>query len=119
MKKADLEKYKAQLLALRSRLRGDVTHLVDSGLNIASSGLSTVPIHLADMGSDTYEQDFTISLMESGEEALSAIEEALERIEDGTYGICLECSNKIARARLDAIPYAPLCIECATKLERR
>lgn len=119
MKKADLEKYKRLLLALRSRLRGDVSHLADSGLQLSNSGVSSVPIHLADMGTDTYEQDFTISLMETGGEALGAINEALERIEDGTYGTCTDCQSKIARARLDAIPYTPLCIECASKLDRR
>ncbi|HEY1064581.1 MAG TPA: TraR/DksA family transcriptional regulator [Pirellulales bacterium] len=119
MKKAELDKYKQTLLELRSRLRGDVTHLADSGLSLSGGNLSSMPIHLADMGSDTYEQDFTISLMENGGEVLDQIEAALERIEDGTYGNCLECPQKISKARLDAIPYAELCIECASKLDER
>ena len=86
MKSPDLEKYKARLLALRSRLRGEVEHLADAGLNISNGGLSSLPIHLADMGSETYEQDLTISLMESGSEVLELVEEALRRVGEGSYG---------------------------------
>ncbi|MEK6239674.1 MAG: hypothetical protein N2C14_33560, partial [Planctomycetales bacterium] len=101
MKKVDLDKYKARLLALRSRLRGEVNHLADTGLNANSGDLSTMPLHLADMGSDTYEQYFTISLMANNEEVLDAIEQALERNEDGSYGLCAVTGKKIAKARLD------------------
>lgn len=119
MKKAEMQEFRERLVLLRARLRGDVSKLADSGLTISSGGLSSVPIHMADMGSDTFEQDFTISLMESGEGTLDAIEEALERIEDETYGLCTECEGKIPKERLRAIPYTPVCIQCATKLERR
>jgi DnaK suppressor protein len=75
-------------------------------------------MHMADVGTDNFEQEFTLSLLQSEEEALEHIEAALERIEDGTYGSCAECNAKIAKARLNAIPYTPVCIKCASKSER-
>ena len=79
--------------------------------------MSAVPSHIADMGSDTFEQDNTILLMNSEGETLTHIEAALERIEGGTYGICTECEGKIPKTRLKAIPYTPHCVKCASELE--
>lgn len=121
MKKVEMKVYKEQLLKLRARLRGDVSAMADSALNKtrseASGDLSSMPIHMADVGTDNFEQEFTLALMETEETALGLVESALERIEEGTYGTCLECEGKILKARLNAIPYAPLCIKCASKLE--
>jgi DnaK suppressor protein len=80
--------------------------------------ISSMPIHMADLGSDNFEQEFTLSLMENEEETLDLIELALERIEDGSYGSCDECGAKIPKARLNALPYAPLCVKCAGQMER-
>ncbi|MHB1038199.1 MAG: TraR/DksA family transcriptional regulator [Pirellulales bacterium] len=122
MKKADTKSFKDQLLTLRLRLRGDVNRMADSALKktrMESNGdLSSMPIHMADIGSDNFEQEFTLSLMETEGGTLEAIETALERIEEGTYGDCEECGSSIAKARLMAIPYTSLCIKCAQKLER-
>ncbi len=117
MTPAELAKYQAILLALRARMRQDYNHLAESGLQGGDGDLSSLPIHLADMGSDTYEQDFTITLMESSEDALEQIEDALERIEEGTYGTCVECDSSIPQPRLEAIPYTPYCLECAARME--
>ena len=78
---------------------------------------STVPSHMADMGSDTYEQDNTILLMNSEGETLTMVESALERVEEGSYGICQQCEGKIPKTRLKAIPYTPHCVKCASELE--
>lgn len=118
MKKAETKVYRERLLALRARLRGDVSQLADAALrkNRANGGVdgSSMPIHMADLGSDNFEQEFTLSLMESEEETLEQIESALERIEDGVYGVCDECGAKIPKARLNALPYTPYCVKCAT-----
>ncbi|MEM8679674.1 MAG: TraR/DksA family transcriptional regulator [Planctomycetota bacterium] len=123
MKKADSKVYKERLLQLRARLRGDVTAMADSALNKtrteASGDLSSMPIHMADIGSDNFDQEFTLSLMEYDEETLSQIEAALERIETGTYGRCLECDSVVPKSRLNAIPYTPHCVTCAEKIQRR
>jgi RNA polymerase-binding transcription factor DksA len=121
-KNAELQVYKERLLALRARLRGDVNQLADSALKKNPSApngeASRMPIHMADIGSDNFEQEFTLSLMENEGGALAQIEAALERIEDHTFGECEECGAKISKARLNAIPYAALCIKCAANQEQ-
>jgi DnaK suppressor protein len=121
MKKAEMKVYKEQLLALRSRMRGDVSAMAENSLRRnrleANGDLSSMPLHMADIGSDNFEQEFTLSLMQSEGDTLSLIESALERIEDGVYGFCEECEAAIPKARLNAIPYTPFCVKCAEKLQ--
>jgi len=119
MKKSEVKPYKEMLLALRARLRGDVSTLANAALSAGTGGSSSssVPSHMADMGSDTFEQDNAILLMNSEGETLTEIEGALERVEEGIYGFCLECSGKIPKTRLKAIPYTPHCVKCASELE--
>jgi DnaK suppressor protein len=121
MKKAEAAAYKALLVGLRARLRGDVNQLADAALKKnrgeANGDLSSMPIHMADLGSDNFEQEFSLSLMENDEATLGAIEAALERIEAGDYGDCEECGTKIPKTRLEAIPYTSLCVKCASKME--
>ena len=122
MKKAEVKVYKERLLALRARLRGDVNQMADAALNKsrtqANGDLSSMPIHMADIGSDNFEQEFTLSLMESEEGTLGQIETSLERIEDGTYGQCEECGTRIPKQRLNAIPYASLCVRKVRSWQR-
>jgi len=119
MKKAEMKVYKDRLVTLRARLRGDVSQLADAALKknrMESNGdLSSMPIHMADIGSDAYEQESTLSFMESEEHTLGSIETALERIEEGTYGSCDDCGINIPKMRLNAIPYATQCVKCAEK----
>ena len=119
MKKAEMKPFKEILLALRSRMRGNVSAMADGALSKSgSSGSgSTVPSHIADMGTDTYEQANTLRLMDSEGDTLELIEGALERIEEGVYGSCVECSGRIPKMRLKALPYTPYCVKCASELE--
>ena len=123
MKKSEIKEFKDRLLGLRARLRGDVTAMAEAALSKtrseASGDLSSMPIHMADVGSDNYEQEFTLSMMQSEEETLDQIEAALERIEDGVYGSCVECDGRISKKRLNAIPFTPFCIKCASQIEGR
>ncbi len=116
MKVAELAQYKTILLDLRKKLVGNVTFMEDEALGKsgqdASGDLSNVPIHMADVGTDNYDRDLTIGLIQNGEEELKAIDNALERIGDKTYGTCEECGTKIAKVRLSALPYVHNCIEC-------
>lgn len=120
MKKADVKPFKEMLLQLRARLRGNVSSMADAALSsngAGKGGSSAVSNHMADMGSDTYEQNNTILLMNNEGESLTQIEAALERIEQGVYGSCIECENRIPKMRLKAIPYTPYCVKCASELE--
>jgi RNA polymerase-binding transcription factor DksA len=123
MKKSEMKVYKERLLLLRARLRGDVNAMADAALNKtraeASGDLSLMPIHMADVGTDNYEQEFTLSLLQKDEGTLDLLEAALERIEEGVYGTCQECGGRIPKTRLNAIPYTPYCVKCASKLESR
>jgi len=120
MKKSEVKPFKELLIKLRAKLRGDVSTLANAALSRTGGGSgsgSSVPSHIADMGSDTFEQDNTILLMNNEGETLSQIESALERIEDGAYGFCTECSGKIPKMRLNAIPYTPHCVKCASQIQ--
>jgi DnaK suppressor protein len=121
MKATETKAFKAMLLAMRARLRGDVTTMADAALrktrSESSGDLSSMPIHMADIGSDAYEQEFTLVLMATEEDTLELVEQALERIRTRRYGLCEECGGPIAKKRLEAIPFAPTCIRCAEKLE--
>jgi DnaK suppressor protein len=119
MKSADVKVYKDRLLSLRARLRNDVTSMTDAALHHDGSENSTMPIHMAELGSDNFEQEFTLSLLATEEDTLGAIETALERIENGTYGTCDECSGSIPKARLDALPHTPVCVKCAATRDAR
>jgi DnaK suppressor protein len=123
MKSNELQGYKSLLLSLRARLRGDVNHMADGALkknrSEANGDLSSMPIHMADIGSDNFEQEFTLSLMENDGGTLTQIEASLERIEEGTYGQCEECGVRIPKTRLNAVPYATLCVRCAEQQEQR
>lgn len=119
-KKSELREYKDLLLGIRARLRGDVNAMADIALkrNRPNGGEnSLMPIHMADLGSDNFDQEFTLTLMENEEGTLGAIETALQKIEEGVYGICEDCGSPISKSRLAAIPYTPVCIKCASRRE--
>jgi RNA polymerase-binding transcription factor DksA len=122
MTATDLDTYRRQLLAMRAQLNGDVSHLTDEALRKsggeASGNLSNMPIHMADLVSDNFEQEFTFSLLENEEGRLKEIGAALDRIEQGTFGRCEECHKPIAKARLQALPFARHCVDCARKLQQ-
>ncbi len=122
MSKAELASYRQTLLTLRSRLTGDVSHLAEEALRAnggeASGSLSNAPLHMADLGTDNFEQEFTLSLLQNQEQALEEITLALDRIERGTYGKCEECQSAIPKARLQALPYTRYCVACARKLQQ-
>ncbi len=117
--KNNVDVYRNRLLDLRSRLRGEMGRMADAALSQGRSETSSLPIHLADLGSDNFEQELTLSLVGSEKEALDKIEFALERIAEGSYGKCEECGKKIPESRLEAIPYTSVCVQCAAVQEQR
>ena len=119
--KQEIEDYKQLLLEKRKEIIGSVNEIQDETLNksrmAASGDLSSMPIHMADIGSDNYEQEFALGLLDSERKILHKIDEALMRIEEKTYGICLGSGKPIAKARLQAKPWAKYSVEYARKIE--
>ncbi|MEN8150059.1 MAG: TraR/DksA C4-type zinc finger protein [Planctomycetota bacterium] len=114
--KAELDKLRKALLDMRAALVGDVSQLENEALKSRGDDVSVD--HMADHGSDSYNQDQSISLLENQSEALKEIAAALDRMKKGTYGICEKTGKKIKRARLRAIPYARLSIEAQMEEEQ-
>jgi RNA polymerase-binding protein DksA len=119
---AEVEHFKHKLLEKRGEILSNVNEMEDEALKKsridASGDLSSMPIHMADIGTDNYDQEFTLGLMDSERKLLKEIDDALRRIEGGTYGICEGTGKQIQKARLEAQPWARYCVEYATKLER-
>ena len=113
--KKDLGQFRAALLALRSHRLGDKESREKEALKAAGQDVSVD--HMADFGTDNYEQEFTLGILEQDVETLQDINDALTRIQEGSFGLCEECEKPIARARLKALPYARLCVACKTKEE--
>ena len=119
---ADIEHFKQMLLEKRHEIIGNVNEMKDEALKKsrldASGDLSSMPIHMADIGTDNYEQEFALGLMDSERKLLNEIDDALQRIENKTYGICEATGKPIGKARLQAQPWARYCVEHARMLEQ-
>src|SRR5580700_1826432 len=116
-KTEELGSFRQTLQSLRARLRGDLSQMTDEALHWDNAGgtgnLSNVPLHMADLGTDNYDQEFTLGLIENEQGTLEQVNEALARMELGKFGQCVECGEHISKPRLEAIPYARHCIRCA------
>jgi RNA polymerase-binding transcription factor DksA len=120
MNTTQMKSFREQLLRMSSRLRGDVFDLSEEACHRTGDGnLSNVPLHPADLGTDAFEQQVSFALLESEGQTLAETAEALERIDQDTFGQCEECQMDIPTARLEALPYTRYCIDCARTLERR
>jgi DnaK suppressor protein len=124
MNKKELAQYRSLLTEVQSRLRGDVQNLSSEALDPGNESKS--PTHMAELGTETFEQDFVLGVMERDQEVLGEISAALKRVDSGDYGQCEGCvaGGKapsrcgIPKLRLKAIPWARNCVECARKVER-
>jgi len=119
---ADRERFKEMLLRKRREIFQNVFEIEGETLKKsrldASGDLSSMPIHMADLGTDNYEQEFALGLMDSERRLLAQIDAALQRIEDGSYGICQGTGKPIRKARLEAQPWAQYCVEYARMIEQ-
>lgn len=117
----DIEQFRQLLLEKRRELVGDVTTLQDEALHKnsqdAAGNPSTMPQHMADIGTDNYEQEFALVLVAGERALLGEIDEALQRIEAGAFGICQATGKPIGKARLKAKPWAKFCYEHVLALE--
>lgn len=119
MNKKELDAYRRILLDKRSELIGDIANMEDEALRQNSGSLSTLPQHMAEQGSDTFEQSLSLDLAQVDRHLLREIEAALKRIDEGTYGICERTGKRIGADRLAELPWARYSIEAAREMERR
>jgi DnaK suppressor protein len=118
--KPQLKKFRTMLLEKRKSLLGDMSGIAAGAFRGGSGGgdLSSMPTHPADIGSDNYEQEFSLGLLESERALLENIDDALDRIENRTYGICVGTGNPIGIPRLNARPWSKYGIEYARMVEQ-
>ena len=112
---ADLEHFRDLLLERRKRILSTVETMEEGALKASDQDFSVD--HMADHGSDNFDQDLTLQLVETERKELFEIDRALARIDEGTYGICEATNEPIARPRLEAIPYARYGIEYQRRVE--
>ncbi len=116
-----LRKQKSKLLHLRDSLLDSMMGVSRDTLRSRAEGseASAFGMHQADAGSDAYDRDFALSLLSQEQDALYEIEEALKRVDAGTYGVCEMSGKPIPHARLEAIPFARFTVECQTQIEKQ
>ena len=116
-----LKKQKERLLALRDTMLDSMAGVAKDNLRSRAEGseASAFGMHQADAGSDAYDRDFALSLLSQEQDALYEIEEALKRVDAGTYGVCEMSGKAIPHARLEAIPFARCTVECQSQIEKQ
>jgi len=123
LSETELATYKSLLIALHTRIRGDVSIMAKGALSQsrseAAGDLSVMPLHMADVGSDNFDREQTLSFIQSDSRTLKDIEAALERIKAGTYGICEHCGCTIPKVRLNVLPFTASCVQCVEIVQQR
>ena len=123
MTRQELEKYKKLLLKKKEEVHQSMKHIEQDTLSRsqreAAGDLSGYALHMADIATDSYDREFSLGLATNAQRILYEIDEALKRVKEKRFGDCLACNKPIHRRRLQAIPYAGLCIECQAKEETK
>jgi RNA polymerase-binding protein DksA len=121
--KKDLLEFKKIVLKKKEEILAEIKQISEDTLKKsqkeASGDISGYTYHMADVATDNYDREFSLVLASNERELLFAIDEALKKIEEGTFGICEDCKSLIAKNRLKALPYAPLCVKCQSKKEKK
>ena len=110
-----ITKRKSEILDSISRISEDT---LKKSLKDASGDISGYTFHMADVATDNYDREFSLGLASNDRQFLYDLEDALKRIEEGTFGVCEECKMVLTKARLKALPYARLCLNCQQKKEK-
>ena len=116
----DTERFRKALLEERVRVRGAIDYLHQENPGSIEDETQEMPIdnHLGEMASVTFDRELDYTLEENEERLLAAIDAALVRIDDGTFGVCKSCAEPINEERLEALPHTTQCIECKRREER-
>jgi RNA polymerase-binding protein DksA len=121
--KKELADFKKLILKMKEHIVDEIKHISEDTLKKsqkdASGDISGYTYHMADIATDTYDIEFSLGLASDERKLLYEFDDALRKIEEGTFGICESCKNNISKTRLKAIPYARLCVKCQEKKEVR
>ena len=121
--KSDLKDFKKIVLKKKEEMLSDLKHISDDTLRKsqkeASGDISGYTYHMADVATDNYDREFSLGIASSERKSLYELDDALKRIEEGTFGICDDCKSSITKIRLKAVPSARLCIKCQQKREKK
>ena len=120
--KEQLKQFKESLLEERAKFAGEIQAIADDAAKNprdASGDLSGYTVHLADMSSDTYERELAMNMASTEQQVLYQIDDALKRLDDGSFGVCQQCNKPINMSRLKAVPYTSLCITCQREKEEK
>lgn len=121
--KKELAQFKKIILKIKEEILEDIKHISEDTLKKsqkdASGDISGYAYHMADVATDTYDREFSLGLASNGQKLLYELDDALKKIEEGTFGICEECKSIITKTRLKAVPYARLCVKCQEKNENK
>jgi len=121
--KKDLIEFKKLIAKTKIKISDDIKHISEDTLKKsqkdASGDISGYTYHMADVATDTYDREFSLGLASNERKLLFELEDALKKIDEGTFGICETCKSLITKNRLKAVPYARLCMKCQEKKEKR
>ncbi|MCK9595137.1 MAG: TraR/DksA C4-type zinc finger protein [Candidatus Omnitrophica bacterium] len=121
--KKELGDYKKLIAKRKGEVLDNINHISADTLKQsqkdASGDISGYTYHMADVATDTYDREFSLGIASSERELIYELEDALKRIEEGTYGVCEDCKDWITKTRLKALPYARLCVKCQQKREKK
>ncbi len=120
--KKDIELFKKLLIKRKEEVNEEINHISSDTLKQsqkeASGDISGYTYHMADVATDNYDREFSLGLASNGRDILCEIDLALDKIKDGSFGLCEQCSKAITKVRLKAVPYAKLCIKCQESKEK-
>ena len=123
MNKKDLKIFRELLLKRKEEILEGIEHVSADTLKKsqkeASGDISSYTYHMADVATDNYDREFSLSLGGTEREMLYQVKEALRKIDDATYGVCEDCFKLITKIRLKAVPHAKLCVKCQEKREAK
>lgn len=121
--KKDLIEFKKLILKRKEEILEDIQHISEDTLKKsqkeASGDISGYTYHMADVATDNYDREFSLGLASNERKFLYEIDDALKKIDEGTFGICEDCKNLISKNRLKAVLYARLCVKCQEKREKK
>ncbi|MCX5708914.1 MAG: TraR/DksA family transcriptional regulator [Candidatus Omnitrophica bacterium] len=122
LNKKELTEYKKIITKRKNEILDAIERISEDTLKKsqkdASGDISGYTFHMADVATDNYDREFSLGLASNERQSLYELDDALKRIEEGSFGVCEECKTVLTKARLKALPYARLCLDCQQKREK-